>query len=80
MKSELLDGGGPLDEGEVGAGVLEHHGLVDHGQLEVRGGVVDRDAARLGEEDDEERRRGEQLARVDRGAPLRGARARARPG
>jgi len=72
-EEQLLDRGGPLDEGEVGAAVLEQHGLVDHGQLEVGGGVVDGDAARLGEEHDEERRRGQDLSRVDRGAALRRA-------
>ena len=44
------------------------HRLVDHGQLEVRGRVVDRNAARLGDDDDEEAGEGQQVARVERGA------------
>ena len=33
------------DQREVGAAVVEHHDLVDHRQLEMRGRIVDRDAA-----------------------------------
>ena len=40
---------------QVGAGVLQDHGLVDHGQLQVRGGIVHRDAAGLGDQHDEQR-------------------------
>ncbi len=40
---------------EGGAAVIEHHHLVDHGQLEVGIRIVERDAAVLGEQDDEER-------------------------
>ena len=36
---------GVLDQREIGAAMVEHHHLVDHRQLEMRGRVVDRDAA-----------------------------------
>ena len=49
-EQQLLERGGPLDEGEVGARVLEHHRLVDHRQLEVRRRIVDGNAAGLGDE------------------------------
>ena len=50
-------GGPPLEIGEVAPGVLEQRPLVDHRQLEVRVGVVDRLAPRLGDDDERERRR-----------------------
>ena len=37
------------------AGIFEHHGFVHHGQLEVGGRIVDRDAAVLGDGDEHER-------------------------
>ena len=70
---EELERRRPLDQREVARRVLEHHRLVDHRELEVRGGVVDRDARVLGERDHRERDTGEREARIDRRA--RGARA-----
>ena len=49
-----------------GPGVLEQHALVDHGQLEVRIGVVDRDAAGLGNSHHQQRAQGEQARRTER--------------
>ena len=45
----------PLQVGEVAARVLEQRPLVDHRQLEVRVGVVDRLPAGLGDDDERER-------------------------
>ena len=50
----VAGGGGPLEEREVAAGVLEQRALVDHRQLEVGVGVVDRLASRLGDDDERE--------------------------
>ena len=44
----------PLEQGQVAAGVLEHGPFVDHRQLEVRVGVVDRLPSRLGDHDERE--------------------------
>ena len=65
---QFLQRTGPLDQGEIRARVLEHHRLVDHRELEVRGGVVDRDAAGLGDHDDEQSREGEQVGGAERDA------------
>ena len=48
-----------LDHREVPAGILEHHRLVDHGELEVGRRVVDRDAGVLGDRDHDQRDQGE---------------------
>ena len=40
------------DEAESRPAVVEHHDLVDHRELEVRGRVVDRDAAVLDQHED----------------------------
>ena len=53
------------DEREVRSGVLEDHGLVDHGELEVGGRVVHREPPALGHDDDEQRREGEEPLRCD---------------
>ena len=45
----------PFHQGEAAAGVFERLGFVDHRQLEMTGGVVDRDASALGENQHEER-------------------------
>ena len=47
----------PLQIGEVAAGVFEQRALVDHRQLEVRVGVVDRLPPGLGDDDQRERDR-----------------------
>ena len=47
--------GGELDEREIRTCVLEDHGLVDHGQFEVRARIVDRQARALGQRRDRER-------------------------
>ena len=52
-----------LDQGEVGTGVLEDHGLVDHRQLEVGARVVDRQAPALGHDHDHEGHEGQQALR-----------------
>ena len=52
-KSEQLQRRAVEDHAERRAAVVEHHDLVDHGQLEVGVRVVERDAAVLGEQDDE---------------------------
>ena len=44
-----------LDQGEMAAGIFEHHGLVDHGELEMRRRIVDRDARILGQRHDDQR-------------------------
>ena len=46
-----LEPSGRLDEGQIDAAVVEAHDLVDHRQLEVRAGIVHRDAAALGEDE-----------------------------
>ena len=60
-EEEELHRARPLDEREVAARVLEHHRLVDHRQLEVRGRVVDGQASGLREHHDEEGREGEEV-------------------
>ena len=54
----------PLQVREVAAGVLEQRPLVDHRQLEVRVGVVDRLAAGLGDDDEREGDRAERERRA----------------
>ena len=56
---------GVEDERQVRTAVVEHHDLVNHRQLEMRGRVVDRNARVLGQEDDAERghQQGEHRAR-----------------
>ena len=54
----------PLEERLVAAGELEHRPFVDHRQLEVRVGVVDRLSSRLGDDDERERNGGERRARA----------------
>src|SRR5450759_511062 len=49
-EQELFDGRAPFDESQVGTGILQDHGLVDHGQLQMGGGIVDGDAAGLGDQ------------------------------
>src|ERR1035441_5888880 len=49
-QQELFDGGAPFDKAEVGSGVLQNHGLVDHGQLQMGGGVVHGNSAGLGDQ------------------------------
>ena len=51
----------PLQKREVAAGVLEQRPLVDHRQLEVRVGVVDRLPARLRDDHEQERQQREGL-------------------
>src|ERR1035441_2587719 len=60
-EQELFDGRAPLDEAEVGSGVLQNHGLVDHGQFQMGGGVIDGNAAGFGDEDQEEGCGGEEV-------------------
>ena len=67
---ELLHGRGPFDEREIGSGVLEDHRLVDHRQLEVRGGIVDRNAPGFRDHDHEETGKREKIARMERHALL----------
>ena len=62
---QLLDRRGPLHQREVRPCVFEDHGFVDHRQLEVRGGIVDWNASRLGDDDDEEAGEGEDVGRVE---------------
>ena len=52
----------PLQVGEVAAGVLEQRPFVDHRQLEMGVGVVDRLSPGLGDDDKRERDRGERRA------------------
>ncbi len=61
---ELLDGRAPFHEREVTARVFEQHRLVNHRQLQVRGRVVHRDAARLGQQHDEQRGKRQHVRRV----------------
>src|ERR1022692_94928 len=60
-QQELFDGRAPFDEAEVGSGVFQNHGLVDHGQLQMGGGVVHGNPAGFGDEDEEEGGEGEHL-------------------
>src|SRR5204862_3224186 len=76
-----------LDQRQVGAGVLQHHRLVDHGELQVGGGVVHRQPPGLGHHHDGEGGGGEQAGRggdpqrvVQRGGDDRGQVRRAYPG
>jgi len=39
---DKLERRGQFNQGEVAAGIFEHHGFVYHGEFEVRGGIVDR--------------------------------------
>ena len=59
----VAGGGTPLQKREVASTVLEQRPLVDHGQLEVRVGVVDGLAAGLGEDDERESDGSERKAR-----------------
>ena len=52
-----------LDESQIRARVLEHHGLVDHGQLEMGTRIVDREATALGHDHDDEGHQGQQALR-----------------
>ena len=52
----------PLQEREIAPAVLEHRPLVDHRQLEVRVGVVERLPPGLGEDDEREPDRAEREA------------------
>ena len=49
-----LQRAGIQDQGEVGPAVVQHHDLVDHRQLEVRGWVVHRQAPRFRQHGDQE--------------------------
>src|SRR5262249_28869030 len=60
-EQKLLEGSAPFDEAEVGAGILEDHGLMNHGEFEVGGRIVDGDAAGFGDEDEEHGGAGEHL-------------------
>ena len=61
------------EHGQAPARGLQHHALVDHGQLEVRVRVVHRLVAGLGDSDDGERRSAEQQRRGERGQAQGGA-------
>ncbi len=52
---QQLELGREIDEREVTAGIFEHHRLVHHGELEMRRGVVDRDARVLGDRHHDQR-------------------------
>ena len=54
----------PLQEREIAAGVLEQRPFVDHRQLEVGVGIVDRLPAGLGDDDEQERQQREGLGGV----------------
>ena len=58
------------DERELRSGVLEHHRLMDHRQLEMRRRIVDRDPPRLGEDHDHEGDEGQQALRACRPARM----------
>ena len=75
LENEQLHRRAVLDESEQGPAVVENHDLVDHRQLEVGAGIVDRHAAALREQDDEETRGDEQQRRraLEPEAPLRRA-------
>ncbi len=45
---EQLETAGPLHQRQMTRGIFEHHGLVDHGEFKVGGGVVHRNARVLG--------------------------------
>src|ERR1017187_4731297 len=64
---EELERGGPLDQREVARGVLKQHGFMDHGELEVGGGIVDGDARVLGQQHHGERYGGEDDRGIDDG-------------
>ncbi len=55
--------GGPLEVGEVAAGVFEHWAFVDHRQLQMGVGVVDRLTSRFGDDDERERDGSERQSR-----------------
>ena len=44
-----------VDHREMPPGIFEHHRLVHHGEFEMRGGVVDRNAGILGDRHDNQR-------------------------
>ena len=62
---------GPLDQREVAPGVLEHHRLVDHRQLEMRGRVVHGKTACLCQRHHEERAEREEMSRAQRSRGIR---------
>ena len=64
------------EHGQAPARGLQHHALVDHGQLEVGVRIVHRFVARLGDGDDGERRGAEQQRRCQPGKAHGGAVAR----
>ena len=66
---QQLERRGELDQREMAAGIFQHHGLVHHGELEMRRRIVDRDARVLGDRHDDQR---------DQRQPERDAQARPR--
>ena len=48
-----LERGAVQDHREGGSAVIQHHDLMDHGQLQVGVGIVERDAAVFGQQHDE---------------------------
>ena len=83
---QLLHRRAPLDQRQVRSGVFENHGLVDHREFQVRGGIVHGNAAGFRDQDDEERGKCQHLRRrqetpalsqrrVRHGAQVGGARA-----
>ena len=47
-QNELFDRGAPLNQRQIAAGILEQHRFVNHGQLEMRCRIVDRNARIFG--------------------------------
>ena len=64
MYSSSLSADGPLDEGEVWPGVLEHHRLMDHREFQVRRRIVYGNATGLGDQHDEEPGQRKDVARA----------------
>ena len=49
---------------QVAAGIFQQHRLVNHGQLQVRGGIVHRDAPGLRQQHNEQRGKRQHMRRV----------------
>ena len=69
MYSSSLSADAHSTRARSGPGVLEHHRLVDHRQLEMRRRVVHRNPAGLGDQHDEEPGKREDVARAERATP-----------
>ncbi len=63
---EQLEAAGPFHQGQMARRILQHHGLVNHGEFQVGGRVVHRDARVLRQQHHDEGHAGKRQAGVNR--------------